>query len=96
MARSSAICATPGLDMATMARPMIVHASPLQENPMIELTLPDMTCGHCVKTVTRTVQQIDAAARLEVDLPTHKVRIESTQPPQAFVKALADEGYPTA
>jgi copper chaperone len=55
-----------------------------------------MTCGHCVKTVTRTVQQVDAGAQLQVDLPSHKVRIESTQPQDAFVKALADEGYPAA
>ena len=26
----------------------------------IELTLPTMTCGHCVRTVTTTVQQVDA------------------------------------
>jgi copper chaperone len=63
---------------------------------MIELTLPDMTCGHCVATVTRTVQQVDAAARLEVDLPTHTVRIESAQPAQAFTAALEEEGYPSA
>ena len=31
---------------------------------MIELTLPTMTCGHCVKTVTSVVQQVDAQATL--------------------------------
>jgi copper chaperone len=61
---------------------------------MIELTLPDMTCGHCVRTVTATVQKVDAAARLQIDLPTHKVQIESDQAPEAFKTALADEGYP--
>ena len=25
---------------------------------MLELTLPDMTCQHCVRTVTQTVQQV--------------------------------------
>lgn len=62
----------------------------------IELTLPSMTCNHCVRTVTETVQKVDAQARLEVDLPTHRVRIESAQPSQAFVQALADEGYAPA
>ena len=47
---------------------------------MIELTLPTMTCGHCVKAVTAAVQQVDAAAKLQIDLPTHQVRIESTRP----------------
>jgi copper chaperone len=63
---------------------------------MIELTLPTMTCGHCVKSVTATVQKVDAAAKLTIDLPTHKVQIESQQPAQAFEKALAEEGYATA
>jgi copper chaperone len=63
---------------------------------MIELTLPDMTCGHCVKTVTRTVQQVDAAAQVQIDLPTHKLQIESQRPAEDFRAALADEGYPPA
>ncbi|NML17741.1 heavy-metal-associated domain-containing protein [Azohydromonas caseinilytica] len=60
---------------------------------MIELTLPTMTCGHCVKTVTATVQRVDATAGLQIDLPTHKVQIDSQLPAEAFVQALDEEGY---
>ena len=63
---------------------------------MIELTLPTMTCGHCVRTVTETVQRVDAAAELKIDLPKHQVLIESLQPAQAFVAALTEEGYAPA
>ncbi len=63
---------------------------------MIELTLPDMTCGHCVKSVTATVQAVDAAATLQIDLPTHQVKISSALPEAAFRAALAEEGYPAA
>jgi len=63
---------------------------------MIELTLPTMTCGHCVKTVTETVHRVDAGARVAIDLPSHKVQIESPQPAQAFASALAEEGYAPA
>lgn len=63
---------------------------------MIEMTLPDMTCGHCVKTVTGIVQKVDAQARLTIDLPTHKVQVESSEPAERFKAALADEGYPPA
>jgi copper chaperone len=63
---------------------------------MIEFTVPDMTCGHCVKVVTETVQRVDAAARLQIDLPSHKVQIDSTKPPAAFAAALAEEGYTPA
>jgi len=61
---------------------------------MIELTLPDMTCGHCVRTVTSAVQQVDPAAKVEVDLPSHAVRIQSGESPERFKAALAEEGYP--
>lgn len=63
---------------------------------MIEMTLPDMTCGHCVRTVTSTVHQIDASAKVTIDLPSHKLQIESDRPAEAFKAALADEGYPAA
>ncbi len=60
---------------------------------MIELTLPTMTCGHCVKTVTRTVQQVDPAAQVEIDLAQHRVRIGSALAAHAFDAALTEEGY---
>ena len=63
---------------------------------MIELTLPTMTCGHCVRTVTDTVQRVDALATLTVDLPTHRVVIESSQPAERFTLALTEEGYAPA
>ncbi len=63
---------------------------------MIELTLPTMTCGHCVRTVTETVKQVDGQATLQIDLATHQVRIESTQPAAAFTAALTEEGYAPA
>ena len=63
---------------------------------MIEFTLPTMTCGHCVRTVTETVQRIDPGAVLQIDLPNHLVRIDSIQPAQQFSLALAEEGYAPA
>jgi copper chaperone len=63
---------------------------------MIELKLPTMTCGHCVRTVTQTVQAVDAGAKVEIDLPAQRVRIESQQPKEAFAQALAEEGYAPA
>lgn len=63
---------------------------------MIELTLPTMTCDHCVKTVTAAVQRVDAAARLQIDLPTHQVRIESNKPAAEFQRVLVEEGYAPA
>jgi copper chaperone len=59
----------------------------------IELTLPTMTCGHCVQAVTAAVRGVDPDARVDIDLPQRRVTIESAQPRAAFVAALAAEGY---
>lgn len=63
---------------------------------MIELKLPTMTCGHCVKTVTQVIQRVDASAKVEIDLESHRVRIESANADQLFKSALAEEGYAAA
>jgi copper chaperone len=52
--------------------------------------------GHCVKSVTATVRQVDATAQVAIDLPTHKVAIHSELPAEAFKAALAEEGYEAA
>ena len=63
---------------------------------MIEFTLPTMTCGHCVRTVTETVQRLDAQATLKIDLPTHHVSIQTQLPAATVASALAAEGYQPA
>lgn len=63
---------------------------------MIEMTLPDMSCGHCASTVTQACKDVDPAARVEVDLGTKKVTIDSTADREAFAAALAEAGYPAA
>ncbi|QKL00421.1 copper resistance protein CopZ [Pseudomonas sp. NY5710] len=52
-----------------------------------------MTCGHCVKAVTRAVQEQDAAAKVEVDLMAKQVRVQSTLAQEQVLAAIRDEGY---
>jgi len=63
---------------------------------MIELKLPTMTCSHCVRTVSETVRRVDAAAKVDVDLPAQTVRIESQRERREFERALSEEGYAPA
>jgi copper chaperone len=60
---------------------------------MIELTVKDMTCGHCASTITRAVKDVDATGQCEVDLGAKRVRITSTHPAQEFVEAIQEAGY---
>lgn len=44
---------------------------------MYELQVEGMRCGGCVRNVTKTVQSIDSNAKVDVDLASRKVRIDS-------------------
>ncbi|QCI14763.1 heavy-metal-associated domain-containing protein [Pseudomonas putida] len=52
-----------------------------------------MTCGHCVKAVTRAVQEQDAEARVEVDLAGKQVKVQSGLAAEAILAAIREEGY---
>jgi copper chaperone len=60
---------------------------------MIEITVQDMTCGHCAATITKAVREADAAARCAIDLGAKRVRIEAARPAEDFVAAIAGAGY---
>ena len=63
---------------------------------MIELTVSDMTCGHCVSAVTKALQAVDPQANVDVDLATKRVRVETRQPREAVTEALRQAGYPAS
>ena len=63
---------------------------------MIELTVKDMTCNHCVGVVTKAVKSVDPNATVNVDLPTKRVQVNSTGSLGAFTKALEEAGYPAS
>jgi copper chaperone len=60
---------------------------------MLSFEIPDMTCGHCVKAVTQAVQQADPAAKLQIDLPTKQVQVETTLAREKVVAHLVEAGY---
>ena len=59
---------------------------------MIELKIEDMACGHYASTIARTVKDVDAAGRCEVERKSKIVRIDSTQPAAEFVSAIQEAG----
>ncbi|ENA35943.1 MULTISPECIES: heavy-metal-associated domain-containing protein [Pseudomonas] len=52
-----------------------------------------MSCGHCVKAVTQAITALDASARVDVDLPTGKVTVDSREAPEPLLEAIREEGY---
>ena len=58
--------------------------------------LPDMSCGHCVAAITEAARALDAAAALEFDRESRRVRVQSAKAREEWVEALTDAGYPPA
>jgi copper chaperone len=54
----------------------------------------DMTCGHCVSTITQAVKAVDPQARVQVDLAAHRVMVDQGQADvQTLRKAISEVGY---
>lgn len=63
---------------------------------MFEFNLPDMSCGHCASTVTQTCKLVDPDAKVEVDLNSKQVKVQSNEDRTDFAEALTEAGYPPA
>jgi len=61
---------------------------------MIAFEVQDMTCGHCVRTITQAVQALDPAAQVHIDLATHRVAIVAAQADAAALgDAIREAGF---
>lgn len=54
---------------------------------MIAFQVNDMTCGHCVSTITKALKAADPDAKVQIDLAAHRVQVE---PAAAQANQLAD------
>ncbi|MDG1581450.1 cation transporter [Pseudomonas sp. GOM6] len=57
------------------------------------LKVSGMTCGHCVRAITRALQAGDPAAQIQVDLGAGEVRVISVQSLEQLLQAVRDRGY---
>lgn len=61
---------------------------------MLTLTISGMTCGHCVQTVTRTLQKLPGVTAVkEVSLERGEAVVDGSPDLTALVAALHDEGF---
>lgn len=61
---------------------------------MVQLIVEGMSCGHCIATVTKAVQALDAGANVNVELATQTVRVDSKAELDAIVHAVSEAGFP--
>ena len=63
---------------------------------MIELTLPNMTCGGCARGVTAAIKAVDPTADVVIDVPTRNVRVTTKADSKAVRDAVTEAGFTPA
>lgn len=52
-----------------------------------------MTCGHCASVVSQAVKATDPDAKVDIDLPRHRVQVKTKAPRETIAAALSEAGY---
>ncbi len=63
------------------------------------LNVPDISCAHCEKTITRALGEVDGVREVRVDIPGKRVRVEYDEARVGVdrMKAVLEaEDYPVA
>lgn len=61
---------------------------------MTTFNVKGMTCGHCVRTVTRALTKVPGVEQvLEVNLERGEARVQGAPDTAVVVTALRDEGF---
>jgi copper chaperone len=71
----------------------------MAEEQNLVLSVPDMSCAHCVNTINSSLQTLAGVENVQVDLPTKTVhlRYHSSQISlQQIESVLDDAGYTAA
>lgn len=61
---------------------------------MLSLKVSGMTCGGCINAVTRAIQARDPQAKVEADLATQIVNLETSLSAAEAGQLITDAGFP--
>ncbi|HZS80225.1 MAG TPA: heavy-metal-associated domain-containing protein [Herbaspirillum sp.] len=60
---------------------------------MLTFDVQDMSCEHCVGAITRAIREVDANARVDVQIAGKRVMIDSGVAAARFAQAIREAGY---
>ncbi|OZI29766.1 heavy metal transporter [Bordetella genomosp. 10] len=60
---------------------------------VLQYQVPDMTCGHCVKTITGAVTTAVPGTAVQADVATHRVTVTGTDDKTIVENAIREAGY---
>lgn len=61
----------------------------------MQFLIENMTCGGCVRGVTRAIQAVDPNAEIKADPPSRKLEVITTASRQEVETALEEAGFPS-
>ena len=59
----------------------------------LQYEVNDMTCGHCVRAITTAVKDVAPDAGVDIDLSTHRVRVDGVSDAGKIEEAIREAGY---
>lgn len=60
---------------------------------MLIFDVPNMTCGHCVQTITQAIQAAAPDAMLECNVGNHTVTVSTQADAITLIHAMEQAGY---
>jgi copper chaperone len=62
----------------------------------MRFTVSGMTCGGCIKSVTRAIQSADPNAQVKVDLSIQSIELQTVLSTSEAQNLIEDAGFPIA
>lgn len=60
---------------------------------MVRFKVPAMTCGGCARSITRAIQSVDPAAKIDTNVPARLVTVETAANEESLVEVIREAGY---
>ena len=75
---------------------LVNRQNQLKRADMYTLKVSGMTCGGCINAVTRAVQSQDPSAKVQADLATQTVKLETSLSESQASQLITEAGFPVA
>ncbi|MFA7669910.1 MAG: heavy-metal-associated domain-containing protein [Burkholderiaceae bacterium] len=60
----------------------------------MQFHIENMTCGGCVRGVTKAIQSLDPKAEINADPPTRKLQVNTSASREQIEAVLNEAGFP--
>jgi|JI10StandDraft_1071094.scaffolds.fasta_scaffold217607_2 copper chaperone len=60
---------------------------------MLIVKVQGMSCGHCVRAITKILTELDNTAKIQIDLVAQTVHFDGEADQKEIVSAIQDAGY---